>query len=27
LKRFLLLRDSLVRMVISDKWTAYREDD
>ncbi|GJN25599.1 hypothetical protein PR202_gb13445 [Eleusine coracana subsp. coracana] len=27
LKRFLLLKDSLVRIVISDKWTAYREDD
>ena len=27
LKRFLLLKDSLVRMVISDKWSAYREDD
>ncbi|GJN13626.1 hypothetical protein PR202_gb00351 [Eleusine coracana subsp. coracana] len=27
LKRFLLLKDSLVWMVISDKWTAYRKDD
>lgn len=26
LKRF-LLKDSLVQMVISDRWTAYREDD
>ncbi|GJN23720.1 hypothetical protein PR202_gb11393 [Eleusine coracana subsp. coracana] len=27
LKRFLLLKDSLVRMVTSDKWSAYKEDD
>nr|XP_034580677.1 uncharacterized protein LOC117843997 [Setaria viridis] len=27
LRRFLLLKESLVQMVISDKWRAYREDD
>ena len=27
LKRFLLLKDSLVRMVIRDKWSAYRGED
>jgi len=27
LKRFLLLKDSLIQMVISDKWRTYREDD
>ncbi|XP_062206164.1 uncharacterized protein LOC133908053 [Phragmites australis] len=27
LKRFLVLRDSLVLMVIGDKWSAYRDDD
>ncbi|GJN07302.1 hypothetical protein PR202_ga25122 [Eleusine coracana subsp. coracana] len=27
LKRFLLLKNSLVRMVTSDKWSAYKEDD
>lgn len=27
LKRFLQIKDALVQMVVSDKWTAYREDD
>lgn len=27
LKRFRLLKESLQRMVISDKWTAYKQDD
>jgi len=27
LKRFLRLKDSLLLMVVSDKWTAYRDDD
>jgi len=27
LKRFLLLKESLQKMVISDKWTAYKQDD
>jgi hypothetical protein len=27
LKRFLLLKESLVLMVVSDKWSAYRDDD
>ncbi|GJN35829.1 hypothetical protein PR202_gb24639 [Eleusine coracana subsp. coracana] len=27
LKRFLHLKDALERMVISDKWAAYKEDD
>lgn len=27
MKRFLLIKDALVQMVVSDKWTAYREDD
>ncbi|XP_062217774.1 uncharacterized protein LOC133917997 [Phragmites australis] len=27
LKRFLVLRDSLVLMVVGDKWLAYRDDD
>jgi len=27
LKRFLRLKDSLLLMVVSDKWTTYRDDD